>query len=590
MPLEYAFLLDAFLEEQAQNITIDTTRIGFRYKGQSFEIIDAPGHREFIKNMVTGAAAAEEAILLIDAHEGLKEQTRRHGLLLSLLGVSRVIVAVNKMDLVQWKQDRFRVLEKEIREYLGGLKISPREVIPISAREGSTVMRRDDQHLPWWKGPTLLEALLAGAGKSQQSPEGPLRFSIQDVYRFDARRVIAGKLESGRIRVGDPVIFFPDRKASRIKSIESWGEETPLREVGPGQSVAVTLEEQIFVERGHVGALPENPPVESREVRARIFWLDTEALRLQAPVTLRLGTQSVEARLVAIDRVVDAEKLEAVTDTREEVGRFEVAEVRLRCRRPLVYDAHERVSATGRFALQRGPRIGGGGIITFAEYPASLAKPVTGEHLTWTEGRVSQEARASHFGHEGAVIWLTGLSGSGKSTLAVALESLLFRRGIGTMILDGDNLRHGLCADLGFSLTDRAENIRRAGEVAKLMAESGLVVISSLISPLKKERESVRASCRSAGISFSEIFINASIAECEKRDPRGLYQKARKGEIKGFTGIDSPYEIPEQPDLILETGKEKVVESAERLLSHVLNLVRLKEEDREGAPGPGGQI
>ena len=590
MPLEYAFLLDAFLEEQAQNITIDTTRIGFRYKGQSFEIIDAPGHREFIKNMVTGAAAAEEAILLIDAHEGLKEQTRRHGLLLSLLGVSRVIVAVNKMDLVQWKQDRFRVLEKEIREYLGGLKISPREVIPISAREGSTVMRRDDQHLPWWKGPTLLEALLAGAGKSQHSPEGPLRFSIQDVYRFDARRVIAGKLESGRIRVGDPVIFFPDRKASRIRSIESWGEETPLREVGPGQSVAVTLEEQIFVERGHVGALPENPPVESREVRARIFWLDTEALRLQAPVTLRLGTQSVEARLVAIDRVVDAEKLEAVTDTREEVGRFEVAEVRLRCRRPLVYDAHERVSATGRFALQRGPRIGGGGIITFAEYPASLAKPVTGEHLTWTVGRVSQEARASHFGHEGAVIWLTGLSGSGKSTLAVALESLLFRRGIGTMILDGDNLRHGLCADLGFSLTDRAENIRRAGEVAKLMAESGLVVISSLISPLKKERESVRASCRSAGISFSEIFINASIAECEKRDPRGLYQKARKGEIKGFTGIDSPYEIPEQPDLILETGKEKVVESAERLLSHVLNLVRLKEEDREGAPGPGGQI
>jgi bifunctional enzyme CysN/CysC len=590
MPLEYAFLLDAFLEEQAQNITIDTTRIGFRYKGQSFEIIDAPGHREFIKNMVTGAAAAEEAILLIDAHEGLKEQTRRHGLLLSLLGVSRVIVAVNKMDLVQWKEDRFRVLEKEIREYLGGLKISPREVIPISAREGSTVMRRDDQHLPWWKGPTLLEALLAGAGKSLQSPEGPLRFSIQDVYRFDARRVIAGKLESGRIKVGDPVIFFPDRKTSRIKSIESWGEETPLREVAPGQSVAVTLEEQIFVERGHVGALPEDPPVESREVRARIFWLDTEALRLQAPVTLRLGTQSVEARLVAIDRVVDAEKLEAATDTREEVGRFEVAEVRLRCRRPLVYDAHERVSATGRFALQRGPRIGGGGIITFAEYPASLAKPVTGEHLTWTEGRVSQEARASHFGHEGAVIWLTGLSGSGKSTLAVALESLLFRRGIGTMILDGDNLRHGLCADLGFSLTDRAENIRRAGEVAKLMAESGLVVISSLISPLKKERESVRASCRSAGISFSEIFINASIADCEKRDPRGLYQKARKGEIKGFTGIDSPYEIPEHPDLILETGKEKVVESAERLLSHVLNLIRLKEEDREGAPGPGGQI
>lgn len=590
MPLEYAFLLDSFLEEQAQNITIDTTRIGFRHQGQSFEIIDAPGHREFIKNMVTGAAAAEEAILLIDAQEGLKEQTRRHGLLLSLLGVSRVIVAVNKMDLVEWREDRFRALEKEIRGYLGGLKIIPRQVIPISAREGAMVMRRENRHLAWWSGPTLLEALLSDAGKSRLSSDGPLRFSVQDVYRFDARRVIAGKLESGRIRVGDPVIFFPDRKASRIQRIESWGEDTPLNEVGPGQSVAVTLEEQIFVERGHVAALPDDPPVESREVRARIFWLDTEPLRLQAPVTLRLGTQSVEARLVAIDRVVDAEKLEAAKDTREEVARFEVAEVRLRCRRPLVYDSHDRVCATGRFALQRGSRIGGGGIITFAEYPASLAKAVRGEHLTWTEGRVSQEARAGHFGHEGAVIWLTGLSGSGKSTLAVALESLLFRRGIGTMVLDGDNLRHGLCADLEFSLEDRAENIRRAGEVAKLMAESGLVVISSLISPLKKERESVRASCHAAGISFSEIFINASIAECERRDPRGLYQKARKGEIKGFTGIDSPYEIPEHPDLILETGKEKVAESVERLLTHVLNLVRLKEEDREGAAGPGGQI
>lgn len=590
MPLEYAFLLDAFLEEQAQNITIDTTRIGFRFEGQSFEIIDAPGHREFIKNMVTGAAAAEEAILLLDAKEGLQEQTRRHGLLLSLLGVSRVMVAVNKMDLVGWQEDRFRALEKEIRDFLGSLKINPREVIPISAREGASVMRRDKKHLGWWKGPTLLEALLAGAGKSQAKNEGPLRFSIQDVYRFDARRVIAGKLESGRIRVGDPVIFFPDRKTSKIKTIEAWGEQTPLLEVGPGQSVAVTLEEQIFVERGHVGALPDHPPVESKEVRARIFWLDPEPLRLQAPVSLRLGTQMVEARLIAIDRVVDAEKLEAASEVREEVGRFEVAEVRLRCRRPLVYDAHHQVAAMGRFALQRGPRIGGGGIITQAEYPAALAKAVTGEHLTWTEGRVSQEARASHFGHEGAVIWLTGLSGAGKSTLAVALESILFRRGIGSVILDGDNLRHGLCADLGFSLSDRAENIRRAGEVAKLMAEAGLVVIGSLISPLRKERAAVRASCHNAGLNFAEVYIKASVAQCEQRDPRGLYAMARKGEIKGFTGIDSPYEEPMQPDLVLETGQERVEDSVGRLVRHVLGLVQLKEADHEGAAGPGGQI
>ncbi|MEY5062836.1 MAG: Adenylyl-sulfate kinase [Verrucomicrobiota bacterium] len=592
MPLEYAFLLDALLEEQAQNITIDTTRIEFRHQGRAFQIIDAPGHREFIKNMVTGAAAADEAILLIDAKEGLKEQTRRHGLLLSLLGVGRVIVAVNKMDLVGWQEARFRELEKEIREYLGGLKIPPREVIPISAREGSQVKNPDPKNLGWFQGPTLLAALLAGSpgGGSSGDAQGPLRFVVQDVYRFDDRRVIAGRIESGTLRSGDSLVFFPDRKSSRVKTIEAWGQPEGVQELGPGRAAAVTLEEQIFVERGHVGSHEEHPPVESREVRARIFWLDPDPLRLQAPVQLRLATQNVEARLVAIDRVVDAEKLEQKSGAREEVGRFEVAEVRVRCRRPLVYDAHDRVESLGRFALQQGPRLGGGGIILTAEYPARLARAVTGEHLTWTEGRVSQEARAAHFGHEGAVIWLTGLSGSGKSTLAVALESLLFRRGIASMILDGDNLRHGLCADLGFSLEDRAENIRRAGEAAKLMAESGLVVISSLISPLRKERQAVRSACQASGVNFSEIFINAPLGECEKRDPRGLYRKARAGEIKGFTGIDSPYEEPERPDLVLRTDREKVDVSVAHLLQHVLGLVSLKEEDRESAEGPGGQI
>jgi bifunctional enzyme CysN/CysC len=592
MPLEYAFLLDALLEEQAQNITIDTTRIEFRHQGRAFQIIDAPGHREFIKNMVTGAAAADEAILLIDAKEGLKEQTRRHGLLLSLLGVGRVIVAVNKMDLVGWQETRFRELEKEIREYLGGLKIPPREVIPISAREGSQVKNPDPKNLGWFQGPTLLAALLAGSpdGGSSGDAQGHLRFVVQDVYRFDDRRVIAGRIESGTLRSGDTLVFFPDRKSSRVKTIEAWGQPEGVQELGPGRAAAVTLEEQIFVERGHVGSHEEHPPVESREVRARIFWLDPDPLRLQAPVQLRLATQNVEARLVAIDRVVDAEKLEQKSGAREEVGRFEVAEVRIRFRRPLVYDAHDRVESLGRFALQQGPRLGGGGIILTAEYPARLARAVTGEHLTWTEGRVSQEARAAHFGHEGAVIWLTGLSGSGKSTLAVALESLLFRRGIASMILDGDNLRHGLCADLGFSLEDRAENIRRAGEAAKLMAESGLVVISSLISPLRKERQAVRSACQASGVNFSEIFINAPLGECEKRDPRGLYRKARAGEIKGFTGIDSPYEEPERPDLVLRTDREKVDVSVAHLLQHVLGLVSLKEEDRESAEGPGGQI
>ncbi|MFQ3671913.1 MAG: adenylyl-sulfate kinase, partial [Verrucomicrobiia bacterium] len=313
--------------------------------------------------------------------------------------------------------------------------------------------------------------------------------------------------------------------------------------------------------------------VEGREFDAKLFWLDNEPLRLNEPVTLKLATAEVEARVVLMKRVLDSSSLE-VHQSRDLIAKNEAAEVRLRVRKPLAFDNADLIQETGRFVLTKGKRIGGGGIIVGAQYPPTTSEAVASANISWTAHEVTAEARINHFGHRGAVIWLTGLSGAGKSTLAVALEANLLRRGIAAFILDGDNLRHGLCSDLGFSDRDRAENIRRAGEVAKLMAEAGLVVISALISPFAAERARVRNICQTAGIPFCEVFVNAPLAICEQRDPKKLYQKARRGEIKGFTGIDAPYEPPLQPDLEIRTDLLDRDTCLARLGERVLDLTR----------------
>jgi bifunctional enzyme CysN/CysC len=567
MEFEYAFLMDALLEEQAQNITMDTTRVPFRTERRAFTIIDAPGHKEFLKNMITGAASADAAILIVDAHEGLREQTRRHGYLLSLLGLKQIIVVVNKMDLVNYDQATFDRIRSELGEFLGKLGITPAHFVPISAKQGEGLVHASAK-TPWYKGPALLEAL--EQFRAKPPVEGaPLRLTVQDIYRFDARRIVAGLVETGSVSVGEPIEFYPGGKRSIVKSIETWpvsaNTSAPTGPILAGRSVAITLADELFVERGQIGASPTDVPVEARVFTARLFWLHAEPLRIGDTVPLRLGTQQAEARLIGINRTLDAVSLESSTGPSSEVKRHEVAEIRLRVRRPLAFDAGGRIPQLGRFVLIRGRRIAGGGVID----------AVLQDETVPAESRPGAPiSRAALLGHRGAIVWFTGLSGSGKSTLAAALEKRLLAAGVLAAVLDGDALRTGLSRNLGFTPEDRRENLRRATELALHLADAGVVVIAALISPFRADRAAVAERAREKGVPFAEVFINAPLAECERRDPKSLYKKARAGEITSFTGIDSPYEPPLSPNLEVRTDRESVDASLEKVTSLALGLAR----------------
>ena len=586
MEFEFAFLLDALLEEQEQNITIDTTQLPFRTASREYVIIDAPGHKEFLKNMITGASSADAAILLIDAHEGIQEQSKRHAYLLSLLGIKQVVVAVNKMDLVDFQEDVFSGIRAEYSTFLEKLGIEPRHFLPISAKLGKNITQASAQ-MAWFRGPSIVEAL--DQFDEPRTPEGlPLRFLVQDIYRFDERRILAGRVEAGKLSVGSELVFWPGGKRSRVRSIEEWGATTPPSEATVGESVAITLEEQIFVERGQIGSHPGVGPAEDRDIHASLFWLGADPLPLNQPFTLRLGTQSVEARLADVERVLDSSTLEPLEGQRVQLQKNEVADVRIRARRPVAFDRHDRISDTGRFVIVWGKRICGGGIIRDARDEETRGS-APADNLTWTTSPVTREDRAAHFGHRGAVLWLTGLSGSGKSTLATALEATLHRRGLATTILDGDNIRHGLSTGLGFSPEDRAENIRRVGETAMLMAEAGLIVICSLISPLRADRARVRARCEQSDLPFAEIYVSAPLDVCENRDPRGLYKRARSGDIPEFTGLSAPYESPISPELELKTDSMPLRESLDLLTQYATTFTHLTEamEPKETGPGSG---
>jgi bifunctional enzyme CysN/CysC len=571
MEFEYAFLLDALLEEQAQNITMDTTRVPFHTERRSFTIIDAPGHKEFLKNMITGAASADAAVLLVDALEGLREQTRRHCFLLSLLGLRQIVVAVNKMDLVDYRPEVFEAIRKELGEFLGKLGVEPAHFIPISAKHGEGLLK-GSARMPWYHGPTLLEVLERFRANPPASG-GPLRLSVQDVYRFDARRIIAGLVESGSVSVGDEIEFVPGGKRSRVKSIETWPQSDPAPRgpVGSGSEVAVTLEDELFVERGQIGSPVSDRPYEARTFTARVFWIHDSPLRSGELIPLKLGTQQAEARVLGIQRTLDAVTLETGTGTTGEVKVHEVAEIRLRVRKPIAFDVGGKVPALGRFVLMRGRRIGGGGVIDSVvdEPPENRgASPVS---------------RSAILGHRGCIIWMTGLSGSGKSTLAQALEQRLLSSGILSAILDGDVLRTGLSRNLGFTPDDRSENLRRATELAIHLSDAGVVVIAALISPFRVDRAMAAERAKERGVPFAEIYVNASLAECERRDPKQLYKKARAGQIQQFTGIDSPYEQPLAPDLELRTDRESVNDSIERLTQLARGRARPVEQAGAGA-------
>ncbi|MHA1540310.1 MAG: adenylyl-sulfate kinase [Alphaproteobacteria bacterium] len=575
MPFEWAFLMDALKAERDQGVTIDTAQIPFETAGRSYTIIDAPGHKEFLKNMITGAANADAALLVIDAEEGMQEQSRRHGFLLHLLKVSQVIVVINKMDLVDYYAARFAAVVAECRAYLESLGMTALAFVPASAKEGDNIGTSSEK-LAWFEGKTLLEALQL-FHLPRSFLDLPLRLPVQDVYKFDQKkRMIAGRIESGQLHVGDQVLFSPSNKEATIASIESFPETVdPVVRAGVGQSVAVTLDEQIFIERGAVMSHRQKEilPFESRVFRARIFWLGKTPLTLAKTYTLKLGTMAHPVVVEEITRVVSVDDFSEKTDV-ESVAKNEIADVVLRTQAMLAFDSYHAHPVMGRFVLVDGYDVAGGGTISVEGYPNQrMATTVRATNVRCEEHHISKNERIGRNNHENGILWLTGLSGSGKSTLALSLERELFQKGYQVYVLDGDNMRHGLCSDLGFSPEERTENIRRVGEVARLFAAAGFLVITAFISPYRSDRQRVQ---EIAGDLFHEVHIEASLETCEGRDTKGLYKKARAGLIQDFTGISAPYEAPENAELILTTDHKNVEESLEELVQYVAHNFALK--------------
>src|SRR5437764_119918 len=587
MEFEFAFLLDALLEEQEQNITIDTTQIPFKTAKRNYMIIDAPGHKEFLKNMITGASNADAAVLVIAANEGVQEQSKRHAYLLSLLGVRQFCVVVNKMDLADYSEARFLEIEKKYRVFLKTLNLETDVFIPASARFGENITARSTK-MKWHHGPTLAEALDAMTPMAPPT-DLPLRLCVQDVYKFDDRRIIAGRIETGMLQVGDELDFSPANKTSIVQSIEYWpvipsavegsrgasfkvsqrDPSTPLGMTGvAGDSIGITLHEQIFVERGYVASHSKDAPIETNRFHADLFWIARQPARLSHLYTVRLATQEVKCQIVSLDEVMDSSSLERNPTKADQLARNEVGRLTIQTRAPYVLDNHDRLPPLGRFVLVDDGMICGGGIIHGAVSTDRSA--IKSKNIFWSEGKITAQARAAQHGHRGAVVWLTGLSGSGKSTIAQALERELFIRAMHPYVLDGDNVRHGLNSNLGFAPEDRVENIRRVSEVAKLMADAGNVVITAFISPYRADRQRARAIAMEGNAEFIEVFVDAPLEVCEERDPKNLYKKARAGEIREFTGIDAPYESPVDPEIVVQTNQQSVEESVGSILERLL--------------------
>jgi bifunctional enzyme CysN/CysC len=554
MPFEWSFLLDALQTERDQGITIDTTQIRFRTRSRDVVLIDAPGHAEFLRNMITGASQADGAVLIIDALEGVRDQTRRHGYLLHLLGIRQVAIVVNKMDRVDFSAERFKEISDEISAHLIGLGVTPSAVIPISARDGDGVAERTPR-IDWYQGPSVVEALDA-LEPARPLEQLALRLPVQAIYKFDDRRIVAGRIESGHLSAGDEIVIMPAGKIAKIKTVESWP-VTPINgSHGAGRSVGITLDRELFIERGDVIAHAGATPRDTRRIHARIFWLHDKPLAKGDQILIRLGTRESRAQVVAIEKAVDPGKLsDAETQA---IARNHVGEIDIALAQPVAADPYQDNPRTGRLVIEVNGRIAGGGLVLSVD-AGQRAVPID---IVPVESALRPEERSARYHHNGAVIWLTGLPGSGKSTLARALERRLFSRGGSPILLDGDTLRAGLNNDLGFSPQDRSENIRRLAEVATHLARNGHVAIVAAVSPAIADRAAAR---RIADSAFREIHVAAPAEVCESRDPKGHYAKARAGALPSFTGITNDYQPPVECELRLDTSTRTVADATDAI-------------------------
>ncbi|MBA7473735.1 MAG: adenylyl-sulfate kinase [Bradyrhizobium icense] len=554
MPFEWSFLLDALQTERDQGITIDTTQIRFRTHSRDVVLIDAPGHAEFLRNMITGASQADGAVLIIDALEGVRDQTRRHGYLLHLLGIKQVAVVVNKMDRVEFSAARFAEISKEITAHLTDLGVTPTAVIPISARDGDGVSAHTP-NIAWYKGPTVVEALDA-LEPARPLEQLALRLPVQAIYKFDDRRIVAGRIESGSLIAGDEIVIMPAGKIAKIRSVESW----PLTPVegrqGAGRSVGITLDRELFIERGDIIAHAGTSPRDTRRVRARIFWLHDKPLAKGDSILVRLGTREARANVVAIEKAIDPGVLS--NEEGKSIARNHVGEIDISLAQPIAADPYGDNPRTGRLVIEVNGRIAGGGLVLSVD-AGERAAPID---IVPVESAMRPDERSARYRHNGAVVWLTGLPGAGKSTLARALERRLFTNGGSPILLDGDTLRAGLNGDLGFSPQDRSENIRRLAEVATHLARNGHIAIVAAVSPSKDDRDAARCI---ADAAFREVYVSTPAEVCESRDPKGHYAKARAGALKSFTGIGNDYQPPTEAELVLDTSSRPVTEAIEAI-------------------------
>ena len=570
---EYAFLLDALEEEQVQGVTIDVTRVRFVWGARRYVIIDAPGHREFIRNMITGAAHADAAILLVDAQEGVQEQSRRHAYLVSFLGVRSLVVVVNKMDLVGYSATRFADLGEEFRRLLATMGLTPTAVVPASAREGDNLLERSSR-MPWYTGPTVLEAL-AAVPAPQAPAAAALRLPVQTVLKFDERRIIAGRVESGTLAVGDAIAVWPSGHTAHVKSIETWPETTTAPErAEAGRSVGITLDDQLFLQRGDVITHRASPPTIATVVSANVFWLGRQPLEPGQQYRLRMTTLERDVSVFAVNRVMSAAPME-ILEGKGSIPRNDVGEVILRATRPVVFDPAATAPATGRFVLLDGYDIVGGGIVLEDEelyrrpYGPDLPRS---EQIAFVPAVITAEERALAYGHRSHVVWLTGMPGVGKSTLARYLERRFFGRGVKTVVLDGEHLRLGLSADLRFTDADRAEQARRAAEVAHLFQRAGLVVIVALVSPFRADREYAR---RVIGAEdFTLVYLHAPLGVMRERERHGLYAAAGRDDEVKIPGVNAPYEPPAEGTLVFDTSTAPLPTIGEAVIAAVERQIR----------------
>jgi bifunctional enzyme CysN/CysC len=555
--LDFALLVDGLSAEREQGITIDVAYRFFSTERRKFIVADTPGHEQYTRNMVTGASTADVAIILIDARKGVLTQTRRHSYLASLIGIRHVVVAINKLDMVGYSQQIYNEIDQAYRAFAAQIGLKNIVTIPMAALKGDNITGRSP-NTPWHQGPTLMEYLETVEIEAAAQQSGPFRMPVQWVNRPNLDfRGYAGIVTGGKVRCGDPLRVLPSGRASRVARIVTANGD--LEEAVAGQSVTLTLEDEIDISRGDILAASDAPPATADQFEATIIWMSDEAMQPGRPYLLKIGARTVAFTSAAPKYKVNVNTLERLAAKKLKLN--EIGVCNLSTDQPVTFDPYTENRDTGGFIVidRLSNNTVGAGLLNFALRRA--------QNIQWQAIDVNKPARAALKRQQPCVLWFTGLSGAGKSTISNLVEKKLHALGKHTCLLDGDNVRHGLNKDLGFSETDRIENIRRVGEVGKLMVDAGLIVLVSFISPFRSERRMSRELL--AAHEFIEIFIDTPLGIAEQRDPKGLYRKARRGELKNFTGIDSPYEAPEHPEIRIDTTAQSAEQAAELIISHL---------------------